>query len=571
MISLKGMSSSIKTKKGGKKVKRQLKLAIMLVLAIVLVLVGCNSDANESNNQNKPESQGEAENPENNNEEEEQDDQEPLEMSWFVVYDYVTITPWGEDLSTEWIKNEKNVQIDWVAANGAADQNLNNMIVSGDLPDVITMDRGAKIEQLVDADMLVAFDDYIDKYPNLKEWLGEDALNLLRSSDGKLYQFPNWYTGTGELGGNAGWMLNTKIHKELGSPEIETYDELEEYLLLVKDEYPEITPLDVQEEFRGFPAIYGGFGENKPFFNVEETFFYQDGDKLLPVFDDPALKESLLYTSRLFRNQLITQDAFTQTYDQYMETVNSGNAAVIVSVDALNQGHEGSLAGKDTDDEPLYKAIWPIHKEGLDPNEIKIDPKYRTGWNSTLITKNAEDPEKIFAFMDWFTTPEGQRIRFDGPPGVRWDELDEDGVVIKSDKYTEEELEEMELTSDFNWVANGNYFGEIDYITSMKEEEDERPWTAWSTMAQKEIYGQTSFDATEFENIHPASDSEEGIADQKIAEIMEELLAKAMFAKSDEEVEKLLASAKVDAEKAGIDKVVAYKEEKWKENLEKLK
>ncbi|MDQ6422964.1 extracellular solute-binding protein [Paenibacillus sp. LHD-117] len=551
--------------------KRQLQIFMLLVLAVSLVLAGCSSSNNGNSNAvstNTPaEDKG---NQAETNDTEKEKEKDPLEMSWYVVYDWVTITPWGEDLSTEWIKNDQNVQINWVAANGAADQNLNNMIVSGELPDVITMDRGAKIEQLVQAGMLVALDEYIDKYPNLKKWLGDDAINMLRSSDGKLYQFPNWYTGSGELGGNAGWMINTKIYKELGSPKLETFTDLENYLTLAKEKYPDITPLDVQEQFRGFPVIYSGFGENKPFFNVDKTYFYQDGDQLLPVFDDPALKEALLYTSRLFRNKLITQDAFTQTYDQYMEKVNSGKAAVVVSVDAFNQGHEGSLPGKGVDEEPLYKAIWTIHKEGLDASKIKPDPKYRTGWNSTLITKKAKDPEAIFAFMDWMTSPDGQRIRFDGPPGVLWDEIGDDGVVIKTNKYTDAELEKMVLTSDFNWVANGNYFGEIDYKTKMKEDEGVRPWTAWSTLAQKEVYGQTSFDATEFENIYPAPDSDEGIADQKIAEIMQELLAKAVFAKDDSEVEKLLAAAKADAEKAGIAKVVAFKEARWKENLVKL-
>ena len=29
--------------------------------------------------------------------------------------------------------------------------------------------------------MLVPYDDYLDKYPNLKEWLGEAGINMLRS------------------------------------------------------------------------------------------------------------------------------------------------------------------------------------------------------------------------------------------------------------------------------------------------------------------------------------------------------------------------------------------------------
>jgi len=554
-------------------------LWVALILLMVTVLAGCNSGKENKVSESKPAATTPASSsqagpsqssPDNGPVSTDGSFKEPLEMSWFVVYDWVTITPWGEDLSTKWIKDNKNVQINWVAANGAAEQNFNNMVVSNSLPDVLTMDRGANIEKLVNANMLAPLDPYLDKYPNLKKWLGDDALNMLRSADGKLYQFPNWYTGAGELGGNGGWMIQTKVYKELGSPKLETFEDLEQYLKLIKEKYPDMVPLDVQEKFTSFPIIYSGFGENKTFANVDKFFFFQDGDKLRPIFDDPALKKALLYASQLFRNKLITQDAFTQTYDQYMEKVKAGKAAVVVSADAFNQGAEGSKAGRLVDTEPLYKAIWPIHDPGVDASKVKPDPKYRTGWNSTVITKNAKDPEKLFAFMDWFTSPDGQRIRFDGPPGVLWDEIGADGVVIQNNKYTEEEKSNLKLTSDFNWVANGNYFGEIDIKTKMKIDEKARPWDAWSTLAQKEVYGKTSFDATQFEGIFPAPDTDEGIADQRVKDIMSELIAKAVFAKSDEAVEQLYEKAKADAIEAGIGKVVAFKEAKWKENLAKM-
>src|SRR5699024_11337140 len=63
--------------------------------------------------------------------------------------------------------------------------------------------------RLREAGKLIALDDYMDKYPNLKEWLSEDAINMLRSEDGKLYQFPNWYNS--EPFGNAGYVVNKKI------------------------------------------------------------------------------------------------------------------------------------------------------------------------------------------------------------------------------------------------------------------------------------------------------------------------------------------------------------------------
>jgi ABC-type glycerol-3-phosphate transport system substrate-binding protein len=108
------------------------------------------------------------------------------------------------------------------------------MIAGDDLPDFIWLDRGSDVERLREAGALVPFDDYLDKYPNLKEWAGEDILNMLRSEDGKLYQFPNWYSS--EPFGNAGYVVNKEIHDALGAPELKTTDDLYEYLKEVQTE-----------------------------------------------------------------------------------------------------------------------------------------------------------------------------------------------------------------------------------------------------------------------------------------------------------------------------------------------
>ena len=117
---------------------------------------------------------------------------------------------------------------------GAHTQKLSAMMASDDLPDMIWTDRNhPDMERLRKEGKLVAYDDYLDKYPNLKTWMGD--LNMLRSDDGKLYMFPNWYSSNPY--GNAGYVVNKKIYKELGEPPLETTDDLYDYLVKVKDKY----------------------------------------------------------------------------------------------------------------------------------------------------------------------------------------------------------------------------------------------------------------------------------------------------------------------------------------------
>ncbi|MGV2643655.1 extracellular solute-binding protein, partial [Clostridium perfringens] len=174
-----------------------------------------------------------------------------------------------------------------------AQQKFNTMIASTELPDVMWMDRGPDVEKLRQADMLVPYDEYLDKYPNLKEWMGEEGLNMLRSPDGKLYQFPNWYTN--QPNGNAGYVVNKQIYHELGSPKLETTDDLYEYLKAVKAKYVDkVVPFEPHVQGQGIEVLYSAFAENAltRWISIRGV---PNGDKLSSIFTDPIFRESMQY------------------------------------------------------------------------------------------------------------------------------------------------------------------------------------------------------------------------------------------------------------------------------------
>jgi hypothetical protein len=94
---------------------------------------------------------------------------------------------------------------------------------------------------------------------------------------------------------------------------------------------------------------------------------------------------------------------------------------------------------------------------------------------------------------------------------------------------------------------------------------------SWETYWQSEITWKTQYNTTEFVNLTPAGDTEEGIAQQSVFDIYEQARAKAiMNAKNDEEVNAILDQAEADAQQAGYEKLLQYKTDKWQENLSKL-
>ncbi|WP_413374935.1 extracellular solute-binding protein [Alkalihalobacillus sp. 1P02AB] len=490
---------------------------------------------------------------------------EQLDITVFGNYDWYTMDQWGADEATANIQELYDVHLTAIDGGGNAAQRLSTMIVDGNLPDIIWTDRGADVERLREGGVLVAFDDYLDKYPNLKTWMSEEAMNLLRSEDGKLYQFPNWYND--QPFGNGGYLVHKGIYEELGSPSLETTDDLYEYLKLVQAEFPDVIPFETGVEAQGVGVLYSAFAEGRAPTDIRNQGV-PNGDKLVSLFEDENYVDSLKYASKLFRERLMTQDALTQSADDLEEKILNGRVAVFAgaSVTTLGQrGHQQLIAD---DPDSGYFVANPIHKEGNNPNNTFPGDYNQLGWNVNVITTSAEDPEKVFAFLDWLTGPEGQMLSMFGPEGVYWDGWIEEGVLPNfTDAYIndQEGAKEMEGgAASFQFNGNSKFLDNAKGSYEMQLPEDQITWT---TYWQQEVLWPSQLDVTEFLNINPMPESDEGIAQQRIGEIFEEARAKALYAQSDEEVEQIVADANEQAMAVGYQQVLDYKTTKWQENL----
>ncbi|WP_151734214.1 extracellular solute-binding protein [Paenibacillus tengchongensis] len=496
--------------------------------------------------------------------------EEPLEFSFYGHYDWYTMPNWGEDLSSQWIKENKKVDVVPVSSGGNAKQKLSTMIVSGELPDVIWLERGADVEQLRAAGALVPFDDYLDKYPNLKEWAGESTLNMLRSPDGKLYQFPNWYTT--QPNGNSGYLVNKKIYNELGAPSLETTDDLYAYLKQVKEKYPEVVPFEVGQGAEGVDVLSSAFAENRPYvYSALSMMAIPSGSEMTSVFKDEAFRSSLVYANQLYRDKLISADAFTQTREQVEQKIITGKIAVYAASSPTEFGAIGNSLLSEQDPDAGYIMVWPIHKAGLDRNKIFPGAYNQLGWNVSVITTAAKDPEAVFAFLDWFTGPEGQRIIMWGPEGKYWNGTDAEGAPLFTEAFTKDTKgrdELMNSTVNLQWNGNTVYVdnSKMKFESTLPEEQK-----SWETKWQSEITWKTQYNTTEFVNLAPAGDSAEGIINQSVGEIYEKARAQAVLnAKNEAEVLSILDKAEADAQQVGYSDLLQFKTAKWQENLEKL-
>lgn len=557
-----------------RKTRKPLLVVAALMLALVTVMAGCTKSGEAPKPaDNTPKS---ADNKENTEQPGEKDTkwvlgEKPLEFSAYSHYADIDFPKWESTPIGKYLSEEKQVKIEMIKAAGAHTQKLSAMMASDSLPDMIWTDRDhPDIDRLIKAGKLVAYDEYLDKYPNLKTWMGED-LNLLRSEDGKLYRFPNWYSS--RPFGNAGYAVNKKIYEELGKPKLETTDDLYNYLVKVKQKYGDaIVPFEPHrgQERQGLGVLYTAFGEGASYTNLNANLLaVPKGGKLTSLVNDPVFREAQKYISKLYREKLISQDTFNQTEDQVKEKVMTGRVAVYASSNpTLFAGDAHKELIKD-DPNAGYFMIWPIHKEGLDKNKIYPGTYTSFGWNAAYITTAAEDPEAIFAFLDWYTGPEGMTIQFFGPEGKNWKGFDSEGKPNFTENYDEKEVAEIQTKNDkVAFVGNTNFIdpAKWKYMESLPEEKQE-----WVPRYQQTITWKTQLNATEFTGLNPPADSEEGIIRTSVDELFLEIYAKSVMAKSDAEVDQILDQGSEDLNAVGYERLLEWRTAKWQENVKKMK
>lgn len=471
----------------------------------------------------------------------------------------------------KFLKENKKVNITTRLAQGAHTTLMATMIADNDLPDLIYGDRFDRdIMRLYEAGKLVPLDDYMEKYPNLKKWLDTKSADLLRFPDGKLYQFPNWYTS--QPNGSAGYVVNKKIYKELGSPQLETFDQLYDYLVKVKEKYgSEIIPFepDRATERQGLGILYTGFRENNYYRSLNDNLLAAVDDEkneLSSIFTDPAFRESQKFISKLYREKLISQDMFTiQDRGPVQEKVMSGRVAIYAGTTPMVWSSLADQELSKTDPDAGYFMIWPLHKDGLDKNKIYVNGYDKLGWNVSVITTAAKDPEKIFAFLDYNTSPEGMTVQYFGPEGGNWKGFDENDQPIFTDTFNPLEVAEIQTANDPVMISgNTSYIDPAKLKYEMSKPEEERNW---QTRYQESVTWKTHIDQTALASkLAPEQGTDLAEVALNVSDIFLQAFTASATAKSDADVDKILDQAEKDAAGVGYYDLMQFRQEKWLEN-----
>ena len=323
----------------------------------------------------------------------------------------------------------------------SAQEAVGTLIAGGEYPDFI--DGGDGMAQLYDAGALVALDDYIEKYPNIKEFLTEEEWDRLRQDDGHIYwiqQFGNIYGEEKATTHNdeAFW-IQTRVLEWAGYPEVHTMDQ---YFDLIES-YNEANPA-MEDGTTNIP--YTILCDDWRYFCLENAPQFLDGypndgscivdPETLTIIDyntTPTAKRYFQKLNEEFQKGIVDPESFTQTYDEYIAKLSTGRV-----LGMIDQWWDFAYTVNDS-----------LKQQGLDvkgcnyvPLPITIDEGIKNQWHNSggtlnvasgiAITTSCKDVEGAMQFINDLLDQEVHDLRFWGVKDVDYN-VEESGEFSRTE------------------------------------------------------------------------------------------------------------------------------------------
>lgn len=327
-----------------------------------------------------------------------------------------------------------------------AEEAVGMLIASGEYPDFINY-----TQQLYDAGALVALDDYLDKYPNIKNFWNDIQWNSLRQPDGHIYSIPQFGKINEKLmdtqnNGEAFW-IQTRVLKWANYPKIETLDEL---FKLLGDYYAanptmadgsSVIPFEILAYdwyyfcLENPPQFLDGHPNNGSVIVDPSTF------EVIDYNTTPTAKRYFQKLNEEYKKGIIDQEFMTMNHDQFLEKVSSGRVLCMVEQHwDFNTAEEAIKTQKlnDCTYVPLGITIDPgMQEQYYAANEAMA----LTGGLS--ITTSCKDVEGALQFVNDLLDPEIVTLRSWGIEGTDY-LVGDDGLY-----YRTQEMRDNAVNADY--------------------------------------------------------------------------------------------------------------------------
>ena len=328
------------------------------------------------------------------------------------------------------IKDKFNIELNIIASQVVGNTIYATRSEEGNLGDILVVDK-AKFPEIVEAGLAKDISDELPACENIMKFKTQiDVYNKgLTGEDGKYYGIPTEMTDTSPTSITddviySSPMLRWDLYKQIGSPKLETLDDLLAALEKIHEVHPTNEEGDPAYPFSLWPDWDGNDNMIGPANVVQLTTWYGQKLKgsamLMPdmTFSPLYERENAYYKITKFLNQanqkgLVDPDSGTQNWDNACAKMSSGRVDIMWyswqvgfwnSVDRLNAG-------------TAFRFI-PV-------NDMKFYADADRYFGSDRMFGigagvEGEKYDRIMEFLDWYASPEGATFEHDGIEGLNY-------------------------------------------------------------------------------------------------------------------------------------------------------
>ncbi len=546
-------------------------LSIMLILSVILA--GC-SKAGNGNNAASPSPAASA-NSEAGADSEAASASEPgwksntspATLSWYVgVPGYSKKWDAQNNYVDKLITEETGINVDFVLAGNDVNSEFNVMMATGNLPDVITLDRWnstSLIQTLMSSGMVAPLNELMEQYdPYLTSILPQTMVDWYTQADGNFYAIPNYYVSPEMLDqypgvktfynerSNGQIMVRKDIMDDLGitMEDLQQEDSLIQALKKVKAAGVKYNGLDVLPLYLddkdkyindSLGVLSGSFGA------VSEA---EDGS-YIDVRRTSEYKHVLKFVNRLYSEGLLSLENFTSGRNQIAEKMTQGAIFMKIGSYADYKDPVGQLYLADKD--AKYVTVDAIHSsEGTLP---QYGRSLNKGWTLTFINKKSKLQDRAVTFLEYLYSEHGQTVNSFGKEGETF-------TVTADGKFKlNAEIEEA-INTDWNAASKKWGFDSIWWLVNevWLKNVKEAEMNEQTEYQDKLFYGSAKYmfsnDVLDSGNLFDAyaPGSKEANAESKITVYWAQIVPKMLFAKNETEFESVYNEALATLDKLGL-------------------
>ena len=485
--------------------------------------------------------------------------EEPVELEMFLDFSwlpdsYVNV---ADSRIGKIITEKTGVKLNITRAKTDDGEQLNLLLASDDLPDMVCVDYSAPIfGTLLESDYVMDLMPLMEEYaPEFKERMGEGYWNFYKSDAGVNNYYANCAFSpaiTDKYAAFGGWCelmaVRQDIYEALGSPALSTEEELIAHLEEVREKYPEVKVYAAAKSTSlSLTGRYGGLSWWKTAYGIETYYEAEDGS-VVAAYNHPDYPKAIKLLNDLYLHGFITREDLAGTDEGLDAQMESGNVYMFGCQPAdIRYAPAGNpdahyIAG------PVFDTWKGTQQGGI-------------FWCATFITKNCKDPAAAIRLMDYMTSEEGDHLNLWGVEGEDW-EYNENGAPVYTDWYYEQNA-----TSSSEYGLNrGNVlfsmnWGDHEWVNYNVPYEEEYMHQARSVM--QDHY----FCRLNFLSLDPVGNSYESLVMQQCKDAWDEAIPNIIMADSNEEALQRFEELKATMESLDIASLEAY----WTAKSNKIK